>query len=189
MLCSTASDNHRNINLFALVFIVVVTCTILVLDFTFLRFLIFLSKFRRALEPRIDRWIQDGLLQLQRRAFEAQTGIMWEQLDQEVPLICATEKLPELTAQWYPGGNCEFEDSKLGYRNCDFEDSKQGFRRVKSPPKHIEKLQQDGKVRSADVIEVCNEVSRTPCGSESAEAPASRSQRTSETKVRMGDAC
>ncbi|KAF2871909.1 hypothetical protein BDV95DRAFT_28836 [Massariosphaeria phaeospora] len=85
-----------NINCFGLVFIVVVSCTFMALDIGLLHFLIYLSKFRRALAPRSDRWIQDGVLQLQRRAYEGQGQGTWTNLDQEIPLTVEKELLSDL---------------------------------------------------------------------------------------------
>jgi len=87
---------YRNINFFGLVFIVTFSITIAIIDITLLKFLIFLSKFRRALAPRIDRWIQDGVLQLQRRAYEAQREGTWTNLDKDVPLTIESVKLKDL---------------------------------------------------------------------------------------------
>jgi hypothetical protein len=50
-----------------------------IVDIVLLKFLIYLSKFRRALSPRIERWIQDGVLQLQRRAYEAHKEGTWSE--------------------------------------------------------------------------------------------------------------
>jgi hypothetical protein len=61
-----------------------------------LKYLIYLGKFRKALSPRIDRWIQDGVLQLQRRAYEAQGQGTWSDLDKEVPLTQANDMLDDL---------------------------------------------------------------------------------------------
>jgi hypothetical protein len=90
------AGGFANINYFGLVFIIVVTSIIVILDLVLLRFLIFLSKFRHALAPRINRWIQDGVWQLQRRAFEAQEKGVWEQVDDEVPLTRSNDKMAEL---------------------------------------------------------------------------------------------
>jgi hypothetical protein len=57
-----------NINVFALSFVIGVSSLIAIIDIALLKFLIYLSSFKRVLAPRIDRWIQDGVWQLQRRA-------------------------------------------------------------------------------------------------------------------------
>ena len=41
---------------------------------------------KRALAPRIDSWIQDGVFQLQRRAYEAHGEGPWERCSHEVPV-------------------------------------------------------------------------------------------------------
>ena len=63
-----------------------------------LRFLIFMSRFRRAswIGPRIERWVQDGVLQLQRRAFEARRQGSWIHSDKEVPITVRRETLSDL---------------------------------------------------------------------------------------------
>ncbi|KAF2180391.1 hypothetical protein K469DRAFT_714765 [Zopfia rhizophila CBS 207.26] len=46
-----------NINVFGLVFIVAVSSIVAILDITLLKFLVYMSRFRRALAPRLDRWV------------------------------------------------------------------------------------------------------------------------------------
>jgi len=87
----------RNINLFGLVFIIVIACTFVTTDLLLLKALVHLSKFRKALAPRLDRWVQDGTLQLQRRAFEAEGQGTWENFDSEVPVTSRGEKLNQLS--------------------------------------------------------------------------------------------
>lgn len=86
----------RNIHVFALAFIITFAFTIMFIDITLLRFLIYLSKFRRTLSPRIDRWIQDGIYQLQRRAYEAQGEGVWKSREQEIPLVTDNVNLSDL---------------------------------------------------------------------------------------------
>ena len=86
----------RNINVFGLVFVITFATVATLLDLVLLKFLIFLGGFRRALVPRIDRWIQDGVLQLQRRAFESNNEGVWERLDKEVPATIVEHLLYDL---------------------------------------------------------------------------------------------
>jgi hypothetical protein len=88
----------RNINFFALTFVITVSCFVVVLDITLLKFLVFLSEFRRltGLSHRLSRWTQDGVLQLQRRAYEAQGRGTWVNLDDDVPLTVSKERLEDL---------------------------------------------------------------------------------------------
>jgi hypothetical protein len=67
-----------------------------IVDISLLKFLIFLSTLRRTktLGPRINRWIQDGVFQLQRRAYESQGCAYWEDLDEDIPTTRGNEKLP-----------------------------------------------------------------------------------------------
>lgn len=68
------------------------------LDITLLKFLVFVSRFRRMrkIGPRLERWIQDGVLQLQRRAYEAQGQGVWVDLDKDVPTTTERETLTDL---------------------------------------------------------------------------------------------
>jgi hypothetical protein len=61
-----------------------------------LKLLIGVSRFRRSLAPRIDRWIQDGVFHLQRRAYEGNYGVAWKLLTSEIPITCSQDLLPEL---------------------------------------------------------------------------------------------
>jgi hypothetical protein len=86
-------------------FVIVTALLFAIIDTVLLRFLIYLSTFRKALSPRIDRWIQDGVLQLQRRAFEAHKEGSWSGLSKEVPLTDAKELLAELPLASLPSAN------------------------------------------------------------------------------------
>lgn len=72
---------------------------ITVVDILLLRFLIYMSKFQQALSPRINRWVQDGVFQLQRRAYEAQDEGIWKLQDKEIPVIVDDSKLADLVAE------------------------------------------------------------------------------------------
>ncbi|KAF2277918.1 uncharacterized protein EI97DRAFT_415680 [Westerdykella ornata] len=85
-----------NINFFGLVFTLVVSSVIVLTDVVLLRVLIYLSKFRKSMAPRLDRWIQDGIFQLQRRAHEAQGNGVWKDLADDVPVTVDNTKLPDL---------------------------------------------------------------------------------------------
>jgi hypothetical protein len=86
-----------NINIFGLVFILTFSLLAMLIDISLLKFLIYLSRFRRQLGPRIERWIQDGVWQLQRRAYEGEGQRNWTQLESEIPLTdkgCVMKDLP-----------------------------------------------------------------------------------------------
>ena len=87
-----------NINVFAFAFVCTFTFIVVALDIMLLRFLIFMSRFRRTgwIGPRIERWVQDGVLQLQRRAFEARSQGSWIHSDKEVPITVRRETLSDL---------------------------------------------------------------------------------------------
>jgi hypothetical protein len=86
----------RNINVFALTFIITFSVIITVADLVMLKFVIFLTRVRKAMSPRIDRWIQDGVFQLQRRSFEIHGQWTWQRLDKEVPSTYEAYDLDEL---------------------------------------------------------------------------------------------
>lgn len=92
----------RNINVFALSFILAISASITLLDILLLRVLVFLSRFRKGLPPRIDRWIQDGIFQLQRRAYEARAEGTWTNTDEEIPVTSSNQQLSDLSAKTVP---------------------------------------------------------------------------------------
>lgn len=83
-------------------FTIAVSCLAAIVDITLLKFLIFVSRFRKALAPRIERWIQDGILQLQRRAYEAQGASTWTYLEKDVPVTVGKDQLPDLPVETMP---------------------------------------------------------------------------------------
>ncbi|KAF2110750.1 hypothetical protein BDV96DRAFT_199237 [Lophiotrema nucula] len=90
-----------NISVFGLAFTIASALLATVLDLGLLRTLIFVKKLRH---PRIDRWIQDGVFQLQRRAYEAAGEGQWRRLRKEVPTTVGTERLQELPLSLAFGG-------------------------------------------------------------------------------------
>jgi hypothetical protein len=92
------ADLDRNINVFGLAFIITTSVFFAMLDILILKFLIYLSTFRKALTlaPRIEQWIQYSVLQLQRRAYEAIEQGRWSSLDGDIPLTESNTLLPML---------------------------------------------------------------------------------------------
>jgi hypothetical protein len=90
-----------------------VSCLVAILDLVLLKFLIFLSSFRRALSPRIERWIQDGVWQLQRRAYEAEGHRTWTQLENEIPLIGGDEAFKDLPITWVPDKMRDYDEESM----------------------------------------------------------------------------
>ncbi|KAF2734975.1 hypothetical protein EJ04DRAFT_436020 [Polyplosphaeria fusca] len=90
-----------NINVFGLAFIITIACVVIAIDMTLFKFLIYLSQFRRHvwLSPRLDRWLQDGVLQLQRRAYEAEGQGHWTNAEEAVPLTGEHVKLRDLATE------------------------------------------------------------------------------------------
>lgn len=74
------------------------------MDITLLKILIFLSGFQRmtGLSARLRRWTQDGVLQLQRRAYEVQQRGTWTNLETDVPLTVEKQSLEDLVAESVP---------------------------------------------------------------------------------------
>ena len=99
-LCSSIRmrkpGGFANINVLGLSLVLTLSCFFMILDLFLLRFLVYLSRFRRALAPRIDRWIQDGVFQLQRRAYQAHGQGTWERLDHPTPVTVYLEELDDL---------------------------------------------------------------------------------------------
>jgi hypothetical protein len=76
----------------------------MLVDISLLKFLVYLSRFRRHLGPRIERWIQDGVWQLQRRAYEGEGERDWTNLEGEIPLLKdKAHMLKDLPILWVPG--------------------------------------------------------------------------------------
>lgn len=67
-----------------------------ILNLLILKLFVLLSQFRRPLAPRIDRWIQDGVFQLQRRAYESSHQGTWKLLNSDIPVTEPPELLQEL---------------------------------------------------------------------------------------------
>jgi hypothetical protein len=88
--------NPSNIDVFTMTFIITFSMVVTLCNTLILRFFIFMARFRAALASRIDHWVQDGIFQLQRRAFEAQGQGCWKHIDQEIPTTIDGEKLCEL---------------------------------------------------------------------------------------------
>jgi hypothetical protein len=98
-LLAMANLSLSNIHVFGMALVIAASLFFAILDIAMLKFLIFLSGFRKALNPRLDRWIQDGVLQLQRRAYEAEGQGTWSHLHNDVPLTEPKESLEELSLQ------------------------------------------------------------------------------------------
>lgn len=80
-------------------------CSFIVfLDLVLLRFLIFLRNAKKAPAPRLDRWIQDGVFQLQRRAYEARGDGVWKSLTKEIPVTIEKTDLPDWQIKTFPIG-------------------------------------------------------------------------------------
>lgn len=78
-----------------------VASLITILDLLILKILISLSQVRKSLAPRIDRWVQDGVFQLQRRAYESNNQGTWMLLESEIPVTSVPELLNDLPLETY----------------------------------------------------------------------------------------
>lgn len=56
--------------------------------------------------PRINRWIQDGVFQLQRRAYEVHGEGTWYQIEKEIPMTIIGEQLGDLPLTLQPVCAC-----------------------------------------------------------------------------------
>ena len=98
------SGGFVNINVFALAFTLTLSLTFTFLDLVILRFFIYLSRFKKALSPRIERWIQDDIFQLQRRAYEATGEGVWTKLEKEIPITRQATMLSDFVSEPTPPG-------------------------------------------------------------------------------------
>lgn len=96
----------RNINVFALAFVITFCVVVTALDLILLKFLVFWRRFRGLSALRVEAWIQDGTFQLQRRAFEAHSEGTWERLDKEVPATIDDVELTTLPLESKPSCKC-----------------------------------------------------------------------------------
>ena len=55
-----------------------------------------MGRFRRFLQSRVDRWVQDGVFQLQRRAFDAHGQGTWIHITDEIPRTTEMDNLDGL---------------------------------------------------------------------------------------------
>jgi len=78
------------------------SCSIIALDLILLPVLLVISKLLYGPSPRLDRWLQDGVLHLQRRAFEAEGKGLWVNLRNDIPITAHGEKLTELSRPGIP---------------------------------------------------------------------------------------
>lgn len=62
-------------------------------DILFLKYIIFTKRARSFLGPRIERWISDGVFQLQRQAYEGDNQGVWLRQSKEVPTTTQPENL------------------------------------------------------------------------------------------------
>jgi hypothetical protein len=106
-----------NINVFGLSFIIAFSILVAVVDITLLKFLVYIARFRRALGPRIARWTQDGIWQLQRRAYEGEGYRNWTDLESEIPLMEKGHKLNDLPIMWRPGKSPMVQTSSFATTN------------------------------------------------------------------------
>ncbi|KAF2677350.1 hypothetical protein K458DRAFT_396047 [Lentithecium fluviatile CBS 122367] len=91
-----------NINVFGLAFVITVCSLAIALDLVLLKFHIFLTSFRKALGPRINAWVQDGIYLLQRRAYEMHGERVWKHLGKDLPLTVDKAELAKIPLESRP---------------------------------------------------------------------------------------
>ena len=79
--------------MFGLALIVSLAVVAILLDTVFMKQLITTTKFKQIGCLKIDHWIQDGVFQLQRRAYEACGEGVWDNLDREIPVTIGKHML------------------------------------------------------------------------------------------------
>ncbi|KAF2261148.1 hypothetical protein CC78DRAFT_570714 [Lojkania enalia] len=150
MLCKSMkmrkSGGFSNINVFGLAFITTFSTVITLLNLMILRFVLWMSKFRRALAPRIERWAQDGLFQLQRRAFDAHGEGTWAGLEKEIPSTSPKQILEELPIESLPIWRPKHINKKYGDDEKRFDDfdEKKGDDEQEFEPKPLTRVFSDG---------------------------------------------
>lgn len=75
-----------NINVPALIIIITLSGAIALIDSISLRVLIFLGRLQWLLSPRVDKWVQDGVFQWQRRVYQQFDEGVWTCLQEEIPI-------------------------------------------------------------------------------------------------------
>lgn len=117
------------------------------LDLVLLKFLIFWHRFKDLMSPRIDAWIQDGVFQLQRRAYEARGEGSWIYLDREVPATRNDAQLGTLPIESMAPCNCLLasfaEDKPLSKITSACEDEKKGTKHDEVEVEPTAPLRQD----------------------------------------------
>ncbi|KAF2648033.1 hypothetical protein K491DRAFT_613575 [Lophiostoma macrostomum CBS 122681] len=100
-----------NISVFALTFVITFCFVITLVDMVLLKFLISWKRKRNDTSPRLDAWVQDGVFQLQRRAYEAYGKGVWERLDKEVPATLDNAELTTFRSRSKP---CSLDIDNIG---------------------------------------------------------------------------
>jgi hypothetical protein len=103
------------------------------LDLILLKFLVFWNTFRGLLAPRIDAWIQDGVFQLQRRAYEAHGEGTWERLEKEVPATLDGTELATFPLDSTPVCKCSAKPSSASQHSANTTPDPQVQTQINSP--------------------------------------------------------
>lgn len=82
--------------MFGLAFTITVSGVLILLDLFLFRLLLCSKKFSRLQSSRLQRWVQDGVFQMQRRAYEAHGLGNWEHLSTDIPVTTESIDLPDL---------------------------------------------------------------------------------------------
>lgn len=97
----------------------VVSCTFMIIDLFVIKVLIYSKNARPLLEPRINRWIQDSVLQYQRRAYEAHGQGTWLHLNSEIPTTSHMDTLLDIPIDLLPQPKSNTIYSRKGTTESD----------------------------------------------------------------------
>ncbi|KAF2729630.1 hypothetical protein EJ04DRAFT_588412 [Polyplosphaeria fusca] len=99
-LCSAMKMRKQggfaNINVFGLAFTITISGVIVLMDLVLIRVIQFYRTRSKAPTPRLDRWNQDNVYQMSRRAYDSSGFGTWIKLSEEIPITTHPIELPEL---------------------------------------------------------------------------------------------
>ncbi|KAF2728125.1 hypothetical protein EJ04DRAFT_504579 [Polyplosphaeria fusca] len=87
------SGGFININIFRLALILSFNLIVILLEIFLFRFLVYLSRYKKLLSPRINIWVQDSILRLRRRSYETLDESTWRNTNKRVPTLADAEHI------------------------------------------------------------------------------------------------
>lgn len=94
-----APDGYSNINVLGFIIVVVLSAAVIITNLTLVPVLTFLHRYDVRLFPFIGLWIQDGMLQVQRKAYEGINYTGWSSKSSDVPTMESNALLLALSAE------------------------------------------------------------------------------------------